>query len=436
MNQLAPQPLKGIRIADLTWLLASAGASTILASLGAEVIRAEWPERLDFTRFSQVAQGGSGAESTGLGKKEFPSRRSEADPRNPNRGGVFNERNPGKYMFTLNMANPEGRELFKRLVAVSDVVMDGFTAPAMGRWGLDYQGLRAIKEDIIYAQMSGYGNSGPYREFVSYGPIAQTTNGMGYLCGLPEPHPPTMWNHSYMDTTPPLYAAMAVMSAIFYRDRTGKGQYIDQAQYQPGLHLTGTSVLDYSANGRHSRRHGNRSPYLPAAPHGIYRCAGDDEWIGIAVFDEGQWQALCRQMDNPAWCKSPEFTSMEGRLQHQDELDVKIEEWTIHQEKYPLMFQLQEAGVPAGAVQSSKDRVETDPQLDVRDFFVHLDHTEMGVRPFTRHFTPKLSLTPAHPGGLTHRGASCVGEDNGYVYHQVLGLTPEEVAAYEKKGVI
>lgn len=433
----APQPLKGVRITDLTWLLASAGATTLLANLGAEVIRIEWPERLDFTRYSQDPRGGTPT-PLGPGKKEVPYRKAIEGPDpapNPNRGGVFNDRNPGKLGITLNMNHPEGRELFKRLVAMSDVVIEGFSATMMGRWGLDYEGLREIKEDIIYVQMSGFGNTGPYREYVSLGPVAQAMSGLGYLNGLPD-QPPTMWNHSYMDTTPPFFAALAVIGAIYYRNRTGKGQYIDQAQYEPGVLLTGTTVLDYSAHGRPSGRMGNRSPHLPAAPHGIYRCAGDDAWIAIAVFNEEEWQALCQEMGTPEWCREPRFAALDSRVRQQDELDAKLEEWTLPQGRYDLMYRLQAAGVRAGAVQSPGDKVEIDPHLKVRDFFVHLDHSEMGTWPFTRHFTPKLSLTSAHPGGVTQRGAPCVGEDNQLVYQNVLGLSGEEIAAYEEKGVI
>ena len=433
MPSLAPQPLQGVRVTDLTWLLASAGTTTILASLGAEVIRLEWPERLDFTRSypGQVAP-------LAVGKREvpIPGGRTPNPPRNPNRGGLFNDRNPGKLGITLNMNHSDGRELFKQLVEISDVVVDGFTAPTMGRWGFDYDGLRAVKSDIIYMQQSGFGNTGPYRDYVSVGPVAHAMPGLAYLNGLPDPHPPTMWNHSYMDSTPPYYAALAVISAIYYRNRTGKGQHIDQAQYQPGLLLTGTSVLDYSANQRPSQRIGNQSPGVPAAPHGVYRCLGDDAWVAIAVFNEEEWQALCQQMGDPSWCRAGEFSTLEKRIENQEALDPKIEEWTQTQEKYPLMYQLQEVGVRAGAVQSPQDKFENDPHLKVRDFFVHLDHSEMGVWPFTRHFTPKLSLTPAHPGGTTSHGAPCVGEDNSYVFEQVLGLTSGEVAAYEERGVI
>ena len=436
MPAFAPLPLKGVRIADLTWMLASAGATTILASLGAQVIRIEWPARPDFTRFVWRAP----EQPIPLGPIKKPDRPPKSmalipEGRAPNLDGVFNDRNTGKLGITLNMAVPEGRELFKRLVATSDVVIEGFSAPTMGKWGLDHEALKKVKENIIYMQMSGFGNGGPYRDFVSYGPTAQATAGLGYLNGLPD-RPPTAWNHSYMDTTPPYYAALAVMSALYYRNRTGKGQYIDQAQYEPGLLLGGTSVIEFSANQHKRSRFGSRSPYIPAAPHGVYRCVGEDAWIGIAIFNDDEWKALCHEMENPEWTKLPEFAALDSRMEHQDELDAHIEEWTTTQEKYDLMYRLQRVGVTAGAVQSPEDKVEDDPQLKARSFFVPLHHSEIGTWPVTRHFTPKLSLTPAHPGGTTDRAAPCMGEDNHYFYETIMGLSPDEIAQYEEKGII
>ena len=154
------------------------------------------------------------------------------------------------------------------------------------------------------------------------------------------------------------------------------------------------------------------------------------------MFSETEWRDLSRFAGKGEWLTDERFATLQSRLKHQDELDAAIEEWTRGQERYTLMYALQDAGVAAGAVQSPGDKFETDPQLKVRDFFVHLDHSELGVWPFTRHLTPKLSRTPAHPGGTTQRGAPCIGEDNKYVFEQLLGLTPEEIAAYEAKGVL
>jgi crotonobetainyl-CoA:carnitine CoA-transferase CaiB-like acyl-CoA transferase len=433
INSIAPRPLRGVRIVDLTWMLASAGTTVILASLGAEVIRIEWPGHLDFTRRQLEAR----PKPPPLGPLKAPAapQSMRAVPE-ANVSGLFSDRNAGKLGITLNMRQPEGVELFKKLVRISDIVIEGFRPNAMRSWGLDYETLKSIKPDIIYLQMAGFGRTGPYSEYASYGPTAQVMSGIGALTGLPEPHPPTMWNHSYMDVTPPFYGAMALMAALYYRNRTGQGQYIDQAQYEPGLFLSGTAVLGCSANGSRSTRVGNRSPYIDAAPHGIYRCSGDDNWIAIAVFNQPEWAALCRQMGNPPWANDSRFADMRNRLANLDRLDAHVEEWTRTHERYALMYQLQQAGVAAGVVQSPGDKFERDPQLKVRDFFVDLPHSRLGTWPHTRHFTPKLTRTPAHPGGITQRGAPCVGEDNHYVFADLLGLPADEIAAYEERGVI
>jgi len=431
---IAPQPLKGVRVVDLTWMLASAGTTVLLSSLGAEVIRIEWPGHIDFTRRQLQAQPkppplGPVRKLSGLPK-------SVRDIPEANASGLFSDRNAGKLGITLNMRHPDGLVLFKKLVAISDIVIEGFRPNAMRSWGLDYETLKSLKPDIIYLQMAGFGRTGPHSSFASYGPTAQVMSGIGAITGLPEPHPPTMWNHSYMDVTPPFYGATALMAALYYRNRTGQGQYIDQGQYEPGLFLSGTAVLDYSANGRRSTRVGNRSPYIDAAPHGIYRCAGDDNWIAIAIFNDEEWRALCAQMDNPPWSVESRFATMQARLENVEALDAHIEQWTRGNERYALMYRLQEAGVAAGAVQSPGDKFERDPQLKARDFFVDLPHSHLGTWPHTRHFTPKLTRTPAHPGGITQRGAPCVGEDNHFVYEHLLGLSAAEIADYEEKGVI
>ena len=168
----------------------------------------------------------------------------------------------------------------------------------------------------------------------------------------------------------------------------------------------------------------------------LYRCAGDDAWVAIAAFSEDEWHALRACMQQPAWSGEERFATLHARIKHQDDLDRLVEAWTVDKDRYDLMYQLQEAGVPAGAVQSHVDKFEIDPQLKVRDFFVHLDHSELGTWPFTRHLTPKLWKTPAHPGGITQRGAPCLGEDNEYVYTKLLGLSREEMSAFQAKGVI
>ncbi|HXG21842.1 MAG TPA: CoA transferase [Methylomirabilota bacterium] len=428
------RPLEGVRIADLTWLLAGAGGPRLLASLGAEVIRIEWRDRLDFLRYmppfaplrNEKAEKAGAMELSGLTKDAVKS---------VNRAGYFNDINAGKRGVSLNMGHPKGRELFKRLVAVSDVVVEAFTAETMRKWGLGYDTLKSIKPDIIYVQQPGWGYKGPYVKFASYGPIAQAVSGLTEQSGLPAPYPPAGWGFSYMDWSGAYYCALTMLCAIYYKKRTGKGQYIDCSQVEPGIYMTGTAVLDYLVNNRHYQRTGNRSPYKPAAPHGAYRCAGDDRWITIAVTNDEEWQALVREMGAPAWTQQEKFATLFARTQNQDELDRLIGEWTKDKEPFALQERLQNAGVPAGVCQTAQDRVERDPQLRHLQWLIPLKHSEIGewpVKDVPFHFTNGV----VNQGGPTERAAPCYGEDNDYVYDELLRLTRQERAELEKEGVI
>ena len=428
------RPLEGVRIADLTWLLAGAGGPRLLASLGAEILRIEWRDRLDFLRYmppfaplkNEVAEKAGAMEMAGLSKDSVKS---------VNRAGYFNDINAGKRGISLNMGHPKGRELFKRIVAISDVVVEAFTAETMRKWGLDYETLKTIKPDIIYIQQPGWGYKGPYVKFASYGPIAQAVSGLTEQSGLPAPYPPAGWGFSYMDWSGAYYCALTMLCAIYYKKRTGKGQYIDCSQVEPGIYMTGTAVLDSLTNGRRYQRTGNRSPYKPAAPHGAYRCAGDDRWIAIAVTDDAEWRALVREMGNPAWAEQVQFATLAARVKNQDELDRFVNEWTKDQDAFVLQARLQKAGVAAGVCQTAQDRIERDPQLQHLKWLIPLPHSEIGTWPVKDtpfHFTHAT----VNQGGPTERAAPCYGEDNDYVYDELLQLTKQERAELEKEGVI
>ena len=428
------RPLEGVRIADLTWLLAGAGGPRLLASLGAEIIRIEWKDRLDFLRYMPPFAERKDAQAEKAGAMDLTSL-DKSKVQSVNRGGYFNDINAGKYGISLNMKDPKGRELFKKLVAVSDVVVEAFTAETMQKWGLGYDTLKAIKPDIIYMQQPGWGYKGPYVKYASYGPIAQAASGLTEQSGLPAPHPPAGWGFSYMDWSGAYYCAMAILMAVYYKKRTGKGQYLDCSQVEPGITMTGTAVLDHSVNGRSYHRTGNRSPYKPAAPHGAYPCQGDDRWIAIAVTSEEEWQALVQEMGNPDWAGQEQFASLNARLQHQDELDRLVSAWTQGQEPFALQEQLQAAGVPAGVCQTAQDRIERDPQLKHLDWLIPLEHTEIGtwpVKDIPFHFTNAT----VNQGGPTERAAPCYAEDNDYVYKELLGLSQAEMDAFAEEGII
>lgn len=428
------RPLEGVRVADLTWLLAGAGGPRLLASLGAEILRIEWRDRLDFLRYMPPFAPMQDAETKKSGAMELSSL-SKDSVQSVNRSGYFNDINAGKRGLSLNMGHPKGRELFKRIVAVSDVVVEAFTAETMRKWGLGYEQLKEIKPDIIYIQQPGWGYKGPYVKFASYGPIAQAVSGLTEQSGLPPPHPPAGWGYSYMDWSGAYYCALTMLCAIYYKKRTGKGQYIDCSQVEPGIYMTGTALLDAMINKRPSQRTGNRSPNMPAAPHGAYRCTGDDCWIAIAVTNEDEWRAFVQTVGQPDWTLDARFASLAARIINQDELDDLVTEWTKDKDAFVLQDRLQQAGVPAGVCQTAQDRLERDPQLKHLEWLIPLPHSEIGTWPVKDvpfHFT-KASV---NQGGLTERAAPCYGEDSDYVYAELLQLSQAERDALTEEGVI
>ncbi|HTE13831.1 MAG TPA: CoA transferase, partial [Burkholderiales bacterium] len=286
-----PFPLHGIRILDFTWFLASAGGTRFLSAFGAESIKVELKSHPD-TRLAAMAPVG-GREARDKATAPLPG------VTDLNMGGQFNNKNPGKRGISLNVRHPKGLAIAKRLVAMSDIVAEGFSPGVLDNWGLGYDALRAIKPDIIYVQQSGMGAQGTYGRFRTVGPIANAFAGLSEMSGLPEPAMPAGWGYSYLDWMGAYSFALAMLSALFHRNRTGEGQWIDASQTEVGLFINGPAILDWSANGRVWTRTGNRSPYKAAAPHGVYPCAGEDRWIAIACFSDAEWRDLTQVAGHP-----------------------------------------------------------------------------------------------------------------------------------------
>jgi crotonobetainyl-CoA:carnitine CoA-transferase CaiB-like acyl-CoA transferase len=246
---------------------------------------------------------------------------------------------------------------------------------------------------------------------------------------------PAGWGYSYLDWMGAYSFALAMLSALFHRDRTGEGQWIDASQSEVGLFINGTTLLDWSANGRVWSRIGNRSPYKPAAPHGAYPCTGDDRWIAIACFGDGEWRALAEVARQPGWAADSRFATLEARLANLDALDAAVGAWTQTQDAYALMIALQKAGVPAGACQTAGDRCDNDPQLAELEWLTEVTGTKIGRWPVAE-VPVKLSKSPAYVGGRIDRGAPCYGEDNDYVYGELLGMSSREIETLAADGVI
>ncbi len=395
-----------LTVLDFSRILAGPGAVRYLADHGARVIQVERP--------GIVRRGALPYYENILG---------------PSRSGYFNNINRGKFSITLNLADPRGVEVIKKLVLISDVVFENFSSDVMTRLGLNYEVLKEIKPDLIMVSMSGAGHSGPYRHFVSFGPTLQALSGMTYLMGFPD-RDPVGFGYSYSDFTAGWGGVLPVLAALHYRHKTGEGQWIDAGQLQPLVALLGPGLLDYSVNKRGATRLGNRLPWGYGAPHGAYPCQGDDRWCVISVFNDKEWKGFCEAIGNPAWTKDEEFSIAASRAENTDELDQLVGEWTQERTDQEVMEVMQKHGVAAGVVQNSQDLVDNDPQMKHRGFFIYLEHPELGMIGHEG-VTFKLSKTPGKP----QRAASVLGEYNDFVYGDLLGMSKEEIEHYTTEGI-
>jgi crotonobetainyl-CoA:carnitine CoA-transferase CaiB-like acyl-CoA transferase len=432
-----PRPrraLEGVRFLDLTWLLASGGAGRYLAAHGAEVIKVEHMSHPDFIRYPAMV-GSRRVKSDIDGAAQWEEVPLETDPANPNRRGFFLDVNAGKRGISLDFKHPEGRSILRRLIEISDIVAEGFTPNTMQRLGFGYDELRKINPRIVYVQQSGMGNAGTYGDMRSTGPIAQALSGLSEMSGLPSPYPPAGIGYSFLDWFGAYNVTTAIMAGLYRQRVTGEGCWIDCSQVEVGAYLTGACVLDYSANGRHWQRTGNRSPYKPAAPHGIYPCRGDDRWIAIACFTQQDWMALTTVLGDPEWALNAEFATPALRLRHQDALDDLVGAATRSAEPFALMDALQAAGVPAGVCQTAADRCLDDPQLQHLGWLRDLPQTEIGTWP-VKEIPISFERTAAEVGGTLQRSGPSYGEDNEYIYGELLGLSSREIEQLRDDHVI
>ncbi|RMF87483.1 MAG: CoA transferase [Nitrospinota bacterium] len=454
------QPLAGIRILDSTYVYALPYAAGLMADLGAEVIKIEACRHPDIVRVGGIAS-------------VFPENR--VGERFWEQGGTFHTLNRGKRSLTLDLNHPAGQEIFKRLVAISDIVLENFTPRVMRKWGLDYPNLKAIKPDIIMLSNTGYGHGGPYSHYGSQATSLEATQGTAYLTGYID-GPPAKAGFAYTDFLACWTALFALFTALLYRRRTGKGQWIDLGMYQLGVAFIGEAVIDYMVNGapggtegqRHrgtegqrdkgtkAQRHegeeaqrgerggnesqpgrrvqmrlGNRHP--TQAPYGCYRCRGRDRWITVAISDTAEWEALCKTIGHPELLQDSRLQDAQGRWKHHDELDRIIESWTREQDPYAAMHRLQEAGVPAGVVMDTRDLLR-DPHLKARGFFEMVEQapsSEAGKRPVIGR-PWKLSATPVR----IRRAAPTFGQDNDYVLKELLQMPDEEIERLRGEGII
>ena len=399
------RPLAGLRILDFTHVLAGPFATRILADLGADVVKVNSATR--------------------------------AGPNAPD-GIYYAMWNRNKRALALDMAREESRALCKRLCIAADVVIDNFSVGVLGRWGVGFDDVHRHNPKAIYVQMSGMGDSGPWSKFVTYAPTIHALAGLTHLTSVPGRQDIGI-GFSYNDHCAGLHGAVAILSALEARQRTGRGQRIDLSQFEVGVNLAGPTLLRYFASGEADGPCGNRLPHDCAAPHGCYPCTGakspdvaDERWVAIACMTDAQWRALKQVMGEPAWASQDDLATGQGRASSPT-LDEHIAEWTRGLAAEEVMQRCQANGVPAGVVQTGLDLVEHDPQLRHRGFVRRIDEDH-----------PVLGATYADQLPIRFRDAPCreyrrtrrIGEDNAAVLEEWLGMAVEEVERGEAEGYL
>ena len=393
-----PLPLSGVRIVEPGQVWALPYAISPLAAYGAEVIKVESAVRPDSSRGS-------------------PQPDSQVGDQPWNNGGMYHEANRNKLGISLDLNTDRGKELFKELVSVSDVVAQNFPPRVMRNFGLDYLELWKIKPDIIVLDSTAYGSSGPWENYIGYGSSLQAVTGLTYLTGY-EDSGPVQGGILFNDTLGALNATYAILLALAHRERTGQGQWIDLSQYEAGVAHLGEAFMEYEMNGVVPTRRGNSHP--DHAPYGLYPCAGDDGWVSITVTSDAEWANFVRAVGE-AWASNRDWETTKSRLSQQKSLDEAIGRWTSDKDKHEVMHLLQSGGVACGAVYNTRD-IATDAHHADRGFFEISQHPEpVGPRP---HSTPLFGLTGVDrpPDRLAPR----FGEANRKVFQELLGRTDQE----------
>jgi benzylsuccinate CoA-transferase BbsF subunit len=402
------KPFEGIKVLDFTW--AGVGPFTVnpLSFFGATVVKLESHQRPDPLR------------SMGPFKDGVPS---------PETGYYFAYSQAGKrYNITLNLNVPRGIEIAKRLVRWADVIVDNYATGALEKWGLDYEHVKEIKPDIIMLRSCMFGHTGPLAKHHGQGFILSAQSGFDAIFGWPDRLPAGVLG-AFTDYIAPQFNTIALIAALDYRRRTGKGQYIDNAQHESVIQFMTPLLLDYTLNGRDYKADGNHLAY--ASPHGIYRCQGEERWVAIAVFTDEEWRSFCGVIGSPALARDSRFSTLARRKANEEALDRLVEQWTSQHTAEEVMKLMQASSVAAGVVENGQDQTR-DPQLEHYKFFPDgPEHVIMGKVPFNHGPNFRLSKASYEVGRAT-----IIGEHNEYVYTNFLGLTSDELAKLSQDGVI
>ena len=406
-------PLAGIRVLDFGWVLAGAIPGMVLADMGAEVIKVETRQRMDYMRLGRPIIG------------------SEPDPE---QHPMFHNVNRSKLSITVNTAKPQAIDLVKKLVAHCDVVIENFSPGVMDRIGLGYDVLYGIRPGLVMASLSANGQTGPLRDLRAYAPSIGALSGLDSTLGYGDggdgetPGRPLGVKHAYADVCAALHGVFAVVSALYRRKRDGNGQYIDLSMLRAAVSTMGAGLMEYEMTGRVMRPRGNYDPVM--APYGNFPCQGDDSWLSVAVRTEEEWQGLRAAMGEPDWSSSPDFASRYSRLRHREELEAHLGRWTSQRDAEETAELLQSHGVAAIPVMGAEDRL-FNKHFQERGLHSDIDHPSLGAEPI---FNIMWNLSETPPSIRRH--APLLGEHNQQIFGGLLGLSPEEVHQLEEEQVL
>ena len=423
---MARLPLEGLRALEITVVWAGPYCGSFLADLGAEVIRVESTKT-----FVPLTRGAAPHPSQGV-IDNLPLYSGGVPDRIPgerpfNRSPMFNSHARNKRSMTVNLLDPGGREIFNRLVAISDALIENNPTETMEKLGISYESLKAAKDDIIMLRMPAYGSTGPYRDFRAHGVHIEGVVGHTTLRGYEDTDPSYNTTVLMSDAAAGAQGAFAVLAALRHRKRTGQGQLVELGQAENVFPYLGEYYLDYLMNGRTHGPIGNRHPW---ALQNCYPCAGENRWIVITIYDNDQWRAMCEVINVPDLADDSQLADPASRRARQDEIDRRIASWTQTQTPDSAMHTLQQRGIPAGAVMNQADAF-ADSHIQSRQFFREAYQADCGT-----HLYPgplfKMSETPLD----IRRGPVMLGQDNEYVYRELLGYSAEEYAAFEADGHI
>ncbi len=401
-----PGPLSGYRVLDFGWVLAGALPGMVLADMGAEVLKVETRQRMDYMRLGRPIIG---------------------DEPDPEQHPLFHNVNRGKLSIAVNTTKPGAIDLIKELVPHCDVVVENFSPGVMDRLGLGYDVLSGIKSEIVMASISSNGQTGPLRDLRAYAPSIGALSGLDSTMGY-EGERPLGLKHAYADIVGALHSVFAIVSALHQKERTGQGQYIDVSMLRATVATMGAGLMEYEMTGRVMGPKGNYDPAM--APYGNYPCQGDDAWVSIAVRTEDEWRGLKTGMDNPAWCEEERFSSRYSRLKNRRDLDDNLSAWTRERTPGYITELLQANGVAAIPVMGAEDRL-FNPHFKERGLYSDIEHPSLGAEP-VYNIMWNLERTPPS----IHRHAPLLGEHNQKIFGCLLGMAQEEITRLEEDQVL